>query len=279
MGLKTKAQDLLHDRLYNSAYTRARFTLYGQVVQEIKVSFSQFFTWRFPIRSFFRTLSIILSSLIRLLLGRSLKYSFSHTGEDRILESIYKPLITTTGFYVDVGCNHPTLFSNTYSFYRRGWRGVCIDANPTLINRYKYYRPRDLAICAIVSNTPEKRDFFLVQNDVLSTTERQFVDDYIKQGMRIEKIKAIPRTLTSLLDELNAPASIDILTVDVEEHDYPALLSLDLNRYQPRLIAIEDETFDWSNPEQNNIYSYLTQSHYRFLGFILKNLYFRYEKR
>lgn len=275
MGVKETAQKVLQQKLYKSAYSRAWFTLWGISLKEIQVSFRQFFTWKYPIRSFLRTLSAIHEALLRLVLGRSAKISFSYTGEDRILESMYKPLITETGYYVDVGCNHPTLFSNTYSFYKRGWRGVCIDANQKLIDNYKLWRPRDVAICALVSDTEQLRDYFIVENNVLSTTEEKFLETYEKQGLRIQKKQILSRTLTSILDEANAPANIDILSIDVEEHDLQAIKSLDLKKYKPKLIVIEDETFDILHPETNAIYTFLTSNGFRLEGYVLKNLYFQ----
>lgn len=94
---------------------------------EIRSSFRQFSTWRFPLKSMFRVVSVILSALVRLLLGRSLKYSYAFAGEDRIIEGLLMPRITEPGFYVDVGTNHPKLFPNTYGLYRKGWGGICID--------------------------------------------------------------------------------------------------------------------------------------------------------
>lgn len=190
--IKEKYQDLL----YNNAYSRAFFTVWGVVLRETKVSFSQFFTWKYPVRSFFRTLAVIFSSIVRLLLGRSLKYSYGFAGEDRIIEGILKPQITKDGFYVDVGCNHPQFLSNTYGLYRKGWRGVCLDANQKLIDKYPLYRPKDRAVCQLISDSPGERTFYAVQNDVLSTTEEDFLDQYRKEGMAIDSRKMLVRTLT-----------------------------------------------------------------------------------
>ena len=41
-------------------------------------------------------------------------------GEDAVLTCMFDKKIN--GFYVDIGCHHPHRFSNSYAFYRRGWR-------------------------------------------------------------------------------------------------------------------------------------------------------------
>ena len=267
-------QKLFHKQLYKSAYSRAVFTLWGLVIREIRVSFRQFFTWRYPIRSLFRTVTIILSAIGRLFLGRSLKYSYAFAGEDRLIESLLKPRITEPGFYVDVGCNHPTLFSNTYGLYRKGWRGICIDANPQLVDLYRLCRPRDKALAALVSDDPKERDFYRVQNDVLSTTATDFLEEYRKEGLTIEVQKYGTHQLTDMLVTAQAPTHFDLLSVDTEEHDLQVLRSLDLAVYCPRLIVVEDESFNPLRPEDNEINHYLSGFGYVLQGYVLKNLYF-----
>ena len=62
-------------------------------------------------------------------------YSWSQEGEDRILYRIFEQ--QPVGFYVDVGAHHPKRFSNTYFFYRRGWRGINIDAMPGSMKNFE----------------------------------------------------------------------------------------------------------------------------------------------
>ena len=56
------------------------------------------------------------------------------------------------GFYVDVGAHHPKRFSNTYTFYKKGWRGVNIDAMPGSMEKFKKIRPRDINLEFAISN-------------------------------------------------------------------------------------------------------------------------------
>lgn len=260
--------------LYKNAYKRAFFTLYGIVFKEVRVAFKQFFTWRHPFYSLYHVLAVIWSAKLRVILGRSLKYSFAFTGEDRILESIYKPRITENGFYVEVGCNHPKFLSNTYSLYRKGWRGICIDGNKQLIKKYKKVRPRDIAICALVSNEVTTKTFYVAENDVLSTMTKTNLEGEDMKNISVEQQTMQTNTLTNILREVNAPSIIDILSIDAEEHDFEVLQSLDFTLYQPKLIIVEDETFSPVQPKDNNIYNFLSENGYTLEGYILKNLYF-----
>ena len=276
--MKAKLRKILATPLYKKAYSRAFFTLYGLVWKEVCLAFSQFFTWRHPFRSLWHVFAVIFSSKVRLLLGRSVKYSFAFTGEDRILESLYRPLVSHNGFYVDVGCNHPKFLSNTYSFYRRGWRGVCVDANQMLIKKFAYLRPRDTAVCALVSNDVSSRSFYLAENNVLSTTEQTNLQGEDMRGIKTKKVEMIPKTLTSILEEANAPTTFDLLSVDTEEHDLQVIQSLDFSRYTPKLIIAEDELFDIKNPSDNKLVQHLEKQGYPLSGYLLKNLYFELNK-
>src|SRR5689334_15261611 len=70
--------------------------------------------------------------------------SYSQEGEDMILARVFEN--QKSGFYVDVGAHHPWRFSNTYMFYRRGWRGLNIDAMPDSMSRFRKARPRDINV-------------------------------------------------------------------------------------------------------------------------------------
>ncbi|MFD2203192.1 FkbM family methyltransferase [Shivajiella indica] len=219
-------------------------------------------------------MGIIFSSLNRLVLGRSLKYSFAFTGEDRIIESLLKAKITYNGFYVDVGANHPKFLSNTYSLYRKGWRGICIDANKNLIKKYEFFRPKDHAVHALVSDIATSRTFYQVQNNVLSTTDARFLRDFEQEGLEVKEEVMQSTTLTDILDRYHAPKDFDLLGVDAEEHDLEVLKGMDWNRYRPRLVVVEDETFDFRNRAIHPMVFFMQQKGYDLKGYVLKNLYF-----
>lgn len=272
--MKEIFQRLFFNPLYKKAYTRAVFSSFGIFIQEVKVAFKQFFTFRYPLSIFYVARQFSLS-VFRLIAGRSARISYAHTGEDRIIDSILKPIITQPGFYVEVGCNEPIFISNTFSLYKRGWKGICIDANGELIKKYKKKRPRDIAVQALVSNSIEERDYFVYTNNVLSSTENITLDTLQEPGFElVEKQTMLTQSLTEILDKHKAPTQFDLLSVDAEEHDLQVLQSLDFDKYTPKLIVVESETIDASNPSKDLIYQLITSKGYLFEGCILKNLYF-----
>lgn len=85
--------------------------------------------------------------------------SYAQFGEDRVIDSFFGG--RDHGFYVDVGCNRPIAYSNTWKLYLRGWRGIAIDANPTLIAEYARMRPDDIVLAQVISTSSAPVDFFI----------------------------------------------------------------------------------------------------------------------
>jgi hypothetical protein len=261
--------------LYEKAVTRAIFTVWGIAIKEISVSFSQFFDWRNPLFSLWRVLKYIFLALFRLVLGRSVRISYGYTGEDRIIESLLQKKITENGFYVEVGCNEPRFISNTFLLYRRGWRGICIDANEKLVKKFSRIRPRDRAVAALVSDEETEFQFIEYTNPVLSSADTSQMEIYLAQGQKIinRNVKKAS-SLTHILNENQAPSHFDLLAIDAEEFDFQVLKSLDYQQYSPRLIMLEAEDFDPSQPTLHPVFQFLTGKGYILKGSILKNLYF-----
>ena len=197
--------------------------------------------------------------------------AYSQTGEDLALNCILR---SEPGFYVDVGCNHPTRHSNTFALYKAGWRGICIDANPGLIKQFKRLRPRDVSICAAISDEDREVVFTEFVDDHLSSLDVRHVAGWKASaaiaGQRIVKT----RTLSALLSESNSPHAFGLLSIDVEGHDANVLRSIDLDVYHPEVIVVEMHGFDINRPLENEIYRYLAARNYRLVGFLVLNGYF-----
>lgn len=102
--------------------------------------------------------------------------SFSQEGEDLILHRLFQDYehITKTkleGFYIDVGAHHPIRFSNTFSFYVKGWSGINIDPTPGGMEAFRNIRPRDVNLELAVSDKKEKLKFYLFEEPALNTCD------------------------------------------------------------------------------------------------------------
>lgn len=194
-----------------------------------------------------------------------LKKSFRHYAQfaEDISIALHFPK-RSKGFFVDVGCFHPVKYNNTYRLYRKGWRGVNIDIDSIKIQGFKVLRPGDTNIACAVSDKPGEVNY--CSNGFYSLTitlDEEFAAG--KPGYLKKTVKA--DTLNNILDGTKyKDRPIDFLTVDAEGHDYQILSSLDFQRYQPKLIAVETHKTTLDEVMKEDLYLYLTS-----LGYIMVN--------
>ncbi|MEO6734100.1 MAG: FkbM family methyltransferase [Ferruginibacter sp.] len=235
-------------------------------MKKIKIIFRQF--------PFLYAIRLTLQKAIGVLLRVNTKQYFSQTGEDIIIQFLIEK---QRGFYVDVGCNHPISFSNTFELYKSGWVGLNIDANPELIKKFKI-RPRDISVCAAVSDEVKEMVFYEFEQSEVSTLETTVLDNWKKNWNYKNSRKVITKTLTQILEENSVQTEIDFLSIDVEGHDLQVLKSLDFAKYKPRLILIEIHNFDVSNYQTNEIVHFLDVKGYDLVSFATMNGYFKRRK-
>jgi FkbM family methyltransferase len=205
----------------------------------------------------------------RALLDPHCRCGYAQTGEDRIIASYIDS--TRAGFYVDVGCHHPFRGSNTLSLYSRGWRGVVVDGNPDLIGLFGRVRPRDTAICAIVSNEERLVTFTVAKQPEFSTVSSEFERDWIGESGVKERVAVNAVRLQTIMEENSVPPSFDLLSIDVEGHDFEVLTSFNIDVFRPRLIVIEMHGFQVGQHGDDRIYHYLDQNHYRLKSYSVMN--------
>jgi FkbM family methyltransferase len=167
--------------------------------------------------------------------------SHSQFGEDMVLR--YLTADTTEGFYVDVGAHHPVYGSNTYHFYRRGWRGINIDASPGSIELLNLLRPRDVNIEACLSSREgEDIEYFMFDQGAFNTVSPAMALKAQAAGARLVATRPMRTTTLARLLERHLPAGvrIDLLNIDVEGLDEEILLSHDWNTYPARIVAFEN---------------------------------------
>lgn len=204
------------------------------------------------------------------LFGIFTKVSLSQFSEDIIIEIILKNARKSNGVFIDVGCNHPIEYNNTYQFYLRGRKCINIDGNKGLIELYKKFRKNDISINALVSNTEDVVIFHLSSSDKLSTIDSNHMNLVGKRKFpKSMSIHMKTKTLNNILKEnLKKGTEIDLLSIDVEGHDFEVTSSIDLNEYKPYLIVIEMHDFLLTNFSEHPIFKLLsnkyTLEHYAF---------------
>jgi FkbM family methyltransferase len=166
--------------------------------------------------------------------------SFSQEGEDILLARIFND--AEPGSYIDVGAHHPFRFSNTYIFYRRGWRGINIDAMPGSMLPFRTQRPRDTNLEVGISAEPGTATFNIFSEPALNTfdpeiaRQREGAGHAIRQRVQVECLPLSEIVRRHLPEK---PGRNSFLSVDVEGLDLQVLQSNDWSLYAPSIIVAE----------------------------------------
>ena len=195
--------------------------------------------------------------------------NFSQGNEEKILSEIFKN--QQYGYYIDIGAHHPFRYSNTAMLYRKGWSGINIEGSKHNIRLFKYFRKRDINLNCVISNIKNPVTFYYFKESALNgILSENRLKSLKKNGfMPTNKEKITPLTLDKVL-ELHLPKGkrIDLLTLDVEGHDFQVLKSLDLGKYYIKIILTE------ANENKIPLNQYLLKNGYHLFKTEDRNLFY-----
>lgn len=202
--------------------------------------------------------------LKKVYLERNTQTHYAQFGEDiaiaRLFDRDYK------GFFVDVGCYHPKKYNNTWSLYRSGWRGINVDIDAIKVEAFRMLRPEDVNVVSAVSS--QEGEIVYYSNGFYSLSvsmDDQFVASRNTRKYRRKTAHCQP--LTKIIDAtVYRDRHIDVLSIDTEGHDIEVLKSLDMQRYNPRLIAVEIHLPLLTDIMQSELYNYLIDRGYCMVG-------------
>lgn len=160
--------------------------------------------------------------------------SYSQNYEDLIVEKYFDRKYR--GKYLEIGAYHPTRLSNTYHFYKIGWRGTVVEPNPEVKNIFNKIRPEDNFINAGISNINGSMNYYQFLIPALNTFSKGDAEKNINNGHKLEKIIKIK---TIKVDEI-IDENIDFLSIDTEGFDEMILKNWPWNKYSPKVICVED---------------------------------------
>ena len=204
--------------------------------------------------------------------------SYAQQGEDIVLQRILAGI--DKGFYVDIGAHHPKRFSNTYFYYKKGWRGINVEPNPNTKRLFDKIRPRDINLEIPISDKEEELTYYMFNDPALNGFSKEISDEVNGQAdYRINgTVKMKTKTLSSILDEyLPRGQKIDLLSIDVEGFDLKVLISNDWEKYNPIVILVEDKEFDINKPSDSSTYRFLSSKNYKLIAKTLNTLIFKLE--
>ena len=189
--------------------------------------------------------------------------SFSQEGEDLVLNRFFGNKID--GFFIDVGAHHPFRFSNTFIFYKKGWRGINIDPLPGTMNLFDKYRSKDINLPFGISKSENDLTYYSFNDPALNTFSEAKANEYKNHQIYkiIKEIKCKVYPLKIILEKyLEEGTKIDFLTIDCEGFDLEVLQSNDWFKYRPLLVLVESHTSNLSEIKSCPIYNYMISVEY-----------------
>jgi FkbM family methyltransferase len=155
------------------------------------------------------------------------------------------------GVFIEAGANDGVRQSNTYYFEKiRGWTGLLIEPVPALAAECRRNRRATVVEAALVARDVPGATVEIHLAGLMSTVAGAMGDEaatarHVAAAVAVQKraevgqIQVPARTLSAVIAEARLPATIDLLSLDVEGSETDALRGLDLARHAPRFICIE----------------------------------------
>jgi FkbM family methyltransferase len=166
--------------------------------------------------------------------------SFSLDGEDVVSRKFFDWRGVNSGFYVDLGANHPWRTSNTAYFHLRGWTGINVEPNPDLFKLFCEHRPNDINLNVGVASQDGHLDYYMFDLDICNTFSKEAMEkECLKPEMGKPRIKSIPvMHINDILKKSNG-RNIDFMSIDIEGFELDVLSAMDFALYKPTMIWVE----------------------------------------
>lgn len=162
------------------------------------------------------------------------------------------------GVFVDIGAHDGVTLSNTCYLERElGWSGLAIEPSP---QRFEQLRQNRSCTCvnACVGARDEVVTFRLISGyaEMLSGRIDQYHPDHVKRiegellqrGGSFEDID-VPAYSINRLFEQHGLRDIDYLSIDVEGSELDILSALDFDRFNIKVVGVENNYKDYRLPE------------------------------
>ena len=222
---------------------------------------------------------MIIKNLKKLYYEKYSKKSYSISSVDLIIDRMFSKI--KKGIFIDLGCNHPIKFNNTYLLYKRGWRGINIDLDKKSIEEFNQIRNVDHNVQSLISTTKgeEKQIYFYHTRSAINTVSDELISYRKTDKEKVQIIKQKTDTLENIIDKSPYKnKKINFLSIDIENHEYEALKNFSFERYPFDVIVIEihdlnQKTLEIYNQSlkfvlNSDIYKLLERNEYKLINWV-----------
>jgi FkbM family methyltransferase len=162
--------------------------------------------------------------------------SYAQNLEDVMLYRALKHL--PTGFYIDVGANHPIIDSVTKAFYDRGWHGINIEPMAEYFLLLQQERPRDINLNTLVGSSMGEREFHEFPETGLSTLRKEYAHRSAAEGYAVRTHTVRCTTLDTICLQQGV-STVHFLKIDVEGAEKEVLQGFSFDEVRPWIVVIE----------------------------------------
>jgi FkbM family methyltransferase len=181
-------------------------------------------------------------------------YSVQNHAEGDVDECVRKNFFRTqnSGVFVDVGAASPNYLSISALYRSLGWTVIAVEPNPVFCEMHRKLG-HEVVQCACGDHDEDGVDFCVVdshgaqyengQVSYESFSSLAIKDNYKRLNANLDSknIKVKLRRLDTILTAYTPHIEhIDILSIDVEGWELEVIAGLNLERYKPRVMVIEN---------------------------------------
>jgi len=160
------------------------------------------------------------------------------------------------GFFLDIGANDPRLGSQSYALEQAGWSGICVEPQPRYAERLRKERKATVVqrACGGTDTIGKRLTLYALDINAALFPARVLYSNTsdIKETVEVEL-----DTVDNILAE-HSVTVLDFVSIDVEGYEMEVLSGFHLQKWQPKLVFIED-----------HLYNHVVHRHMTGLGFKL----------
>ena len=211
------------------------------------------------------------------------KKTYSISNVDLIVDRIFSNKLD--GIYIDIGCNHPIKYNNTYLLHKRGWNGINIDLDKKCINEFNIMRKNDYNVQELVGSIDgeEKEIYYYHERSAINTISKELADKRKNKPRQIIKKKT--KSINKIIE--SSPYNnkkINFMSIDIENYEYEALKYFNFQKYEIDLIVTECMDINQQKLETHTqsldyilntkLYKLLEQNNYKLINWVNSDLVF-----
>jgi FkbM family methyltransferase len=184
---------------------------------------------------------------VEILEGETHGETYSQHGQDRHVLDLFERVGQSPGVFVDVGCNHPFKFNNTWLFEKQGWSGLAVDPQP-FGDQWASRKTRFVQAALgdqdgeVVLRVPVAGSLGTDHDHMFAALEHSGttkIGDVPTEELRV------PQRRLDVVAQEHGVDHIHFLSMDVEGYEAQVLGGLDPDRVPVDVICLENDALPW----------------------------------